>query len=107
MSLSGGLLRPGGYLAMNYQDFDHPIRRLRPAMKTGWNVMFNLSDRSFSVLTNRAGFEVVHRAGNEWHLTTLRHICHHWYVPSPPVFSRIPLMVPAISFRWVLARTRA
>jgi 2-polyprenyl-3-methyl-5-hydroxy-6-metoxy-1,4-benzoquinol methylase len=40
------MLKPSGMLAMNYQNFDHPIRRVFPGIKQSWNSSYNLSEKS-------------------------------------------------------------
>jgi SAM-dependent methyltransferase len=98
------LLRPGGFLAMNYQDFSHPIRRILPGIKVAWNALFNLSDASFAKLMDRIGLVVVERVATEWQVATADHICRVIRLPAPRFAERIRLSVPAVSFRWVLAR---
>jgi SAM-dependent methyltransferase len=97
-------LRPGGVLAMNYQDFDHAIRRIQPSIKVRWNVMYNLSDHSFDVMMRMAGLRVVKRLRTEWQQTTVGHVCRHLGLPVVAAMERVPILVPAVSFRWVLAR---
>ena len=58
-------LKPSGVLAMNTQDFDHWIRRIFPRLMIGWNVMFNLSNRSLDVLMRELGLTLIH-SGLEW-----------------------------------------
>ena len=98
------LLRPGGFLAMTYQDFDHPIRWLLPGIKVSWNAIFNFTDRSFGVMMDRAGFTVVHRLQTEWQRSTLGHICRVARLPAPWGVNQIRVRVPAVSFRWILAQ---
>jgi hypothetical protein len=46
---------------MTSQDFDHWVRLMFPRIKTGWNVMFNLSHTSLDVLLEKLLYR-----GLEW-----------------------------------------
>jgi 2-polyprenyl-3-methyl-5-hydroxy-6-metoxy-1,4-benzoquinol methylase len=96
-------LKPGGVLAMNSQDFDHWIRWIFPQLMIGWNVMFNLSHRSTEVLMHRLGLTLVHR-GLEWQTAAIDHIFRVLRLPSPVLFRRGIVRVPAISFPVIIAR---
>ena len=96
-------LRPGGVLAMNSQDFDHWIRRFFPRLMTGWNVMFNLSNRSLDVLMKKLGLAQLHR-GPEWQTVAVDHILRVLRLPAPALVRRGIVRVPAVSFALVVAR---
>jgi methyltransferase family protein len=97
-------LRDGGMLAMTYQDFSHPIRWIFPKLKTSWNVMYNFSDRSFDVLMAKLGLTVLYR-GLEFQSVTLDHFCRVLRLRLPPkVLRHWTMTVPAVSFRFVVAR---
>jgi hypothetical protein len=56
-----GALKPDGVLAMNYQDFDHWIRRVLPRLKVGWNVMFNQTGRPVDFLLQKLTLTLLYR----------------------------------------------
>ena len=93
-------LRPGGALALTYQDFSHWLRMLIPSIKQRWNAMFNQTDRSFEVLAQKLGMTIV--VENEWQTVTIDHICRHLSLPRLPFGARIPVRVPAVSFRFAI-----
>lgn len=96
-------LRPGGVFAMNYQAFEHPIRRVFPKLKTGWNVMFNLTDDSFARIMRLCQLEVIDTY-MEWQLTSLGHILRAVRANAPIWADRLELPMPAVSLRTVIAR---
>jgi hypothetical protein len=96
-------LKPGGVLAMNTQDFHHWIRRIFPRLMVGWNVMFNLSNRSSDVLMEKLGLKLVHR-GLEWQTVVSDHVFRVLRVRAPAGFRKIVLKVPAVSFPLIIAR---
>lgn len=96
-------LKPGGVLAMNYQAFDHWIRILFPGLKKGWNSMYNLTDKALDILFERVGLRTFSRT-LEWQWVTSDHITRLVKHPLPKFLGGIPLLAPAISFRYVLAR---
>jgi SAM-dependent methyltransferase len=96
-------LKPGGVLAMNTQDFDHWIRRIFPRLMIGWNVIFNLSNRSLEVLMEKLGLKLVHR-GFEWQTVVADHVFRVLRVRAPAAFRQIVLKVPAVSFPLIIAR---
>ena len=95
-------LRPGGVFAMNYQDFDHPIRKIFPDLKTGWNVMFNLTGRSIDKIMQLCGLEIV-AARMEWPLVSMGAVLRAVRRPSFPLAERIVLPVPSVSYRAIAA----
>jgi SAM-dependent methyltransferase len=96
-------LKPGGVLAMNTQDFDHWIRRIFPRLMIGWNVMFNLSNRSLDVLTRKLGLSLIHR-GLEWQIVAVDHIFRVLRVRAPAALRFGVIAVPAVSFPLIIAR---
>ncbi len=99
-------LRPGGVLALNYQAFDHWIRKLFPGMKTGWNVIYNHTDRSFDILMERVGLSLVARE-LEWQTVTVDHACRVLRLKRVPMILRHgTVRLPAISVRIAMARKR-
>jgi SAM-dependent methyltransferase len=96
-------LKPGGVLAMNLQDFDHWVRRLFPRLMVGWNVMFNLSDRSLDVLMRKLGLSLIHR-GLEWQIVAVDHIFRVLRVRAPAALRFGVIAVPAVSFPLIIAR---
>jgi SAM-dependent methyltransferase len=96
-------LKPGGVLAMNTQDFDHWIRRIFPRLMIGWNVMFNLSNRSLDVLMRKLGLTPIHR-GLEWQIVAVDHIFRVLRVRAPKALRFGVIAVPAVSFPLIIAR---
>jgi SAM-dependent methyltransferase len=96
-------LKPGGVLAMNTQDFDHWIRRIFPRLMIGWNVMFNLSNRSLDVLMRKLGLTLIHR-GLEWQIVAVDHIFRVLRVRAPAALRFGVIAVPAVSFPLIIAR---
>ncbi len=87
---------------MNYQNFDHPIRRVIPSIKVRWNVNYNLSDRSFNVLMQKIGLTVVDLQYNEWQRISIDHLSHVLGLNVPHFLCHLTLSCPAISFRSAL-----
>jgi SAM-dependent methyltransferase len=98
-----GALKPGGVLAMNTQDFDHWIRRFFPRLMVGWNVMFNLSNRSLEVLMRKLGLTLIHR-GLEWQIVAVDHIFRVLRMRAPAALRVGVIAVPAVSFPLIIAR---
>jgi len=96
-------LVPRGILAMNYQNFHHWIRRVFPGLKRSWNALYNFSDRSFEVLLEKTGFEILYR-GLELQRVSADHLLRVLKLGVPRFVSRLPLLVPALSFSLVIAR---
>lgn len=96
------MLKPGGVLAMNFQDFDHPIRRLFPRIKQSWNSGYNFSDRSLGVLMEKTGF-TIRSCRTEWQQTMLGHIAKVAKIRIPKQLETLRVKLPAISFKIVLA----
>jgi SAM-dependent methyltransferase len=96
-------LKPGGVLAMNTQDFDHWIRRIFPHLMIGWNVMFNLSNRSLDVLMRKLGLTLIH-GGLEWQTVAVDHIFRVLRVRAPAALRFGVISVPAVSFPLIIAR---
>jgi SAM-dependent methyltransferase len=96
-------LKPGGVLAMNTQDFDHWVRRIFPRLMIGWNVIFNLSDRSLDVLMRKLGLTLIHR-GLEWQIVAVDHIFRVLRVRAPTAVRFGVIAVPAVSFPLIVAR---
>jgi hypothetical protein len=98
-----GALKPGGILAMNYQDFDHWIRLFFPGLMVGWNVMFNLTGRSLQVLLQRLGLTLLHH-GPEWQTVAVDQLFRLLRLSAPSFVRKGSVRVPAISFPVVIAR---
>src|SRR5260370_35599996 len=96
------MLRPGGVLAMNFQDFDHPIRKLFPDIKRSWNSGYNFSDKSIKMLMAKTGF-AVRSVRTEWQQTTLGHIARVTKTRIPERFKNLHVTLPAVSFKILLA----
>ena len=99
------LLKPRGLLAMNFQNFDHRIRKLFPKIKQSWNASYNLSDRSIQILMDKSGF-VIQSNRTEWQQTTLGHIARVTKIKIPDSLKNTHIKVPAISFNIVLAERK-
>jgi SAM-dependent methyltransferase len=99
------MLKPGGILAMNFQDFDHPIRKLFPDIKRSWNSGYNFSDKSLKILLEKSGF-AVRWSRTEWQQTTLGHIARVTKTAIPDRFKRLHIKLPTISFKIVLANRK-
>lgn len=103
------ILKEGGVVALTYQDFSHAIRRLFPGIKQSWNAIYNLSDRSFVHLMDKAGLEVIYFRPFEWRMTHVSHVLLTAGLPLPGFVHRSPwliLPVPSISYRFVIVRRR-
>lgn len=98
-----GFLKPGGFIAMNYQNFHHWIRWFFPKLKKSPNALFNLSDQSFDFIINKLDLTLLYR-GLEWQLVPLDHFFRLTKIPCPDFFSRGSILLPAISFPLVIAR---
>jgi SAM-dependent methyltransferase len=96
-------LKPDGVLSMNYQNFDHWIRYVFPSLKTGWNVIYNLTDRSLDTLTAKIGLSLIARE-LEWQTVTIDHVARVLRVPAPAVLRSKVIRVPAVSLRFAVFR---
>lgn len=99
------MLKPSGILAMNYQNFDHPIRSFFPGIKQSWNSSYNLSAKSIQILMDKSGF-AIRSSRTEWQQTTLGHIARGARVKIPQAMKGIQIRVYAISFNFVLAERK-
>lgn len=97
------LLKPGGLMCMNYQDFGHWVRLIFPNLKANWNALYNLTDRSFDEIMSRTGMSLVYR-GLEWQTVTFDHIFRLLHFRTPPLVGNKPISLPAVSFRFVIAK---
>ncbi len=97
-----GALKPGGYLAMNYQDFSHWIRRIFPGIKKSWNAIYNLTPQALRVIFDAAGLEMI-QVLPEWQWTSLSHILRTLKYPGTMPWD-MTMYVPAVSYRIVIAR---
>ncbi len=95
-------LKPGGVFACTYQDFDHWIRKIFPGLKVSWNIIYNFSDKSFDMLSQRLHLQVLHR-GLEWQTVTVDHLLRVLRLPLVPSLGDYAVHVPAVSFRFVVA----
>lgn len=98
--LLGGL-KPGGLLCMNYQNFDHWIRRVFPGLKVGWNVMYDLTDRSFDVLMEKCGMTLLYR-GLEWNRLPLAQVLRLLKLKAPRWTEDTSFPVPTVSIPLVV-----
>jgi 2-polyprenyl-3-methyl-5-hydroxy-6-metoxy-1,4-benzoquinol methylase len=98
-------LRPGGALAMNYQDFSHWIRIAFPGIKRSWNALSLLSTRTLRFLFDQLGLDVVYHR-TEWQWAPLSHVFRVAKLPVPSFLQRVVCCVPAVSFPLVIARKR-
>jgi transcription elongation factor Elf1 len=96
-------LKPGGALALNYQDSRHWLRHVFPGLMTGWNVIYHHSNRSFDLMLARLGLTLVARE-LEWQTVSVDHICRVLRVQSFGRLRRLVLHVPAVSVPLVIAR---
>jgi SAM-dependent methyltransferase len=96
-------LKTGGILAFNYQAFDHWIRWLAPSVKRRWNVIYNHTDRSIDILLQKIGATLLLRK-LEWQTVSVDHFCRQLSVPPPQLIKHVHLRVPAVSYRFVVAR---
>ena len=99
------MLRPRGLLAMNFQNFDHPIRSFFPKIKQSWNASYNFSEKSIQVLMDQSGF-VIQSNRAEWQLTTLGHIARVTKTKLPEILKNIRIKMPTISFNLVVAERK-
>jgi Methyltransferase domain len=99
------MLKSSGLLAMNYQNFDHPIRRFFPGIKQSWNSSYNLSERSMQVLMEKSGFSI-RSSRTEWQQTTLGHIARGAKLAIPRLMQGTQIRVYAISFNFVLVEKK-
>jgi len=99
------ILKPSGILAMNYQNFDHPIRLVFPGIKQGFNASYNLSAKSMKMLMDKSGF-AIRCSRTEWQQATLGHIAHITKIRIPQRMKAIQVRVYAISFNFVLAERK-
>jgi SAM-dependent methyltransferase len=100
-----GALKPGGILAMNYQDFTHWLRVLLPGIKRNWNALFLLSRQTLEHLFAALGLDILYHK-TEWQWTSLGHVCRVAKMPYPRRLGSLVLPVPALSFPLVIARKR-
>ena len=99
-------LKPGGVLAMNYQDFSHWIRLLLPGIKRNWNALFLLNRTSLSLLFDSLKLERIYHK-TEWQWTTLSHVLRVAKLPCPRATDSLVCLLPALSFPMVVARKAA
>jgi 2-polyprenyl-3-methyl-5-hydroxy-6-metoxy-1,4-benzoquinol methylase len=64
------LIKPGGHLVFNYQDYDHWIRLLFPAIKQSVNAYYNFTRSSLHRFLPQLGMTIVSEQ-MEWQLTQL------------------------------------
>jgi SAM-dependent methyltransferase len=98
-----GALKPGGILAMNYQDFTHWLRLLFPGIKRSWNAIFLLSKHALCSLFQSLGLDILYHR-TEWQWTSLSHVFRIAKLPYPRRLGSLGLLVPTISFPLVIAR---
>lgn len=96
-------LKPGGILAMNYQNFRHWIRFLFPRLKKTWNAIYNLSDKSMAFLLKELNLHLLYK-GLEWQWVSWDHFFHIIKLPSPGVLKKKVIFLPAISFPLIIAK---
>ena len=96
-------LEPGGFLAMNYQNFHHWVRFVFPGLKRSWNALYNFSDRSFDVMLERVGLTLRYRR-TEWQLVSVDHLLRVLKLWRPERVRRRVVLVPAVSFPLVIAQ---
>lgn len=101
----GEALRPGGVFAMNYQRFDHWLRRIFPEMKVSWNTLHQWTDRSFDTMLSRVGLRLVDRS-TEWQSTNAGHIARAVKIAAPAFLDGVRFTVPAVSFPMIVAVKR-
>jgi SAM-dependent methyltransferase len=99
-------LKPGGILALNYQDYSHWIRLIFPRIKRRWNALFLLSEKSLRHLFAQLNLEILHHK-LEWQSTTVDHIGRVLRCKPPGFLAGLSLKAPAVSFRMVIARKQA
>jgi len=99
------MLKPSGILAMNYQNFDHPIRVVFPGIKQSFSASYNLSAKSMKMLMDKSGF-AIRWSRTEWQQATLGHIAHITKIRIPQRMKEIQVRVYAISFNVVLAERK-
>jgi hypothetical protein len=99
-------LAPGGVLAMNYQDFGHWVRILFPRLKTGWNVIYNLTHLSLAEIMKQNRLTLL-RKELEIQRVPLAHVARVLRLPAPAILERINLPIPAISIPLVICRKEA
>ena len=96
-------LKPGGIFCMTYQNFRHWVRFFFPGIKKSWNALYNLNPKSLQVLFEKLELEILFH-DLEWKKTTLGHICRIAKIPMAASFQNCTVIVPAISFPFVIAR---
>jgi SAM-dependent methyltransferase len=97
-------LKPGGVLALTYQDFDHPIRHLFPSIGIGWNVIYNMTDRAFDIRLRKLGMNLVARE-IEWQTVTMDHVFRGALRrPAPALLRNLLVRAPIPSVRFAVAR---
>lgn len=101
--LSG--LKPGGLFCMNYQNFDHWIRLIFPGLKISWNAMYNLTDKSFSILMGICGMRELHRT-IEWNRLPVTQVMGLVKFNAPSWADTISFSIPAISIPTVILTNR-
>jgi hypothetical protein len=69
----------------------------------GWNLMFNLSNRSLDVLIRKLGLTLIH-SGLEWQVVAVDHIFRVLRVRAPAALRHGVIAVPAVSFPLIIAR---
>jgi hypothetical protein len=99
------MLKPSGILAMNYQNFDHPIRLVFPGIKQSFSASYNLSAKSVKILMDKSGF-AIRWSRTEWQQATLGHMAHITKIRIPQRMKAIQVKVFAISFNVVLAQRK-
>lgn len=97
-------LKADGVLLMNYQVFDHWVRRIFPGIKRSWNAIFMLTEASLRHLLRDVGFEILHHS-TEWHTTSVSHVLRCCLRRTVPMYlGYMSVRVPAISYPVVVAR---
>jgi len=96
-------LKPGGIIAMNYQNFRHWIRFLFPGLKKSWNSIYNLSDTSMIFLSKKLGLDLIYKK-LEWQWVSIDHFFRITKLPVPKIARRGVIFLPAVSFSLAIMR---
>ncbi len=98
-------IKPGGWLLLTYQDYDHWIRKFFPKIKQGVNVYYNFTSDSFGRLMRQMNMNIiVHKTDvqiTEFHKIT-RTIKFGVQLLAP--LDRFEVKIPTISYKLVVAR---
>ena len=103
-------LTPGGLLAINFHDYDHPANRLKGRFKSHANALYFFNRKNLKILLESCGFQIV-KLRTEWCWMDIATVYQHTGHGILKRFAlsrlgRIPFLLPLLGSYRVLAVKR-